>query len=221
MDVRHATAAALALMASACAEHEAEAPPAAPLAIFRGDEVVRIDDAACRGGAGEQAAASFCAYGWRPLADAAVSRDATDTYQLFWARAAGFPLVTVRVSRFPDGTGAIWVSRYDKGADGARIAKDGTAVNLLTAAELGPFANEIAESRFWSASAPAAHAVREIGATCQERARWIIEGVKKDARKAVSTANCDEDGRFVVTLGKGMLELAQQKIPGLKLDPIY
>jgi hypothetical protein len=212
----HALALAIAVFLSACAEHEAAPPPAAPLAIFKGGDVLRVDDAACKGGAQDRAASALCAYGWRPMADAAVSAEAVDTYQLFWAR-TDLPLVTVRVSRFADGTGAIWVTRYEKAT---RESKDGTQVNLISAAELAPLAKEIAASRFWTAGQTAARAA-DAEATCTERARWILEGAKKDARKAVSTANCDAEGRWVVTLGTDMLSLAQQKIPGLKLEPIY
>jgi hypothetical protein len=209
----------LTFLLTACAQQTLP-PVSPPLALFKAGEVTRVDDAYCKDAAANKNSAAFCAYGWRPVKQIAASDQAAETYQLFWARAAA-PLVTVRIARLPDGTGAIWVTRYENGPDGMRDSKDGTAVNLLTAAELAPLAAHVQASRFWTLAQPAARPAPEGQSGCAERARWILEGVKKADRRAVSTANCDGDGQWVIALGTDMLTLAKEKIPGLTLDPIY
>ena len=209
----------LSLLLSACAS-EPKQPPAAPLAAFRAGDVAQVNDALCKDPQQNSAGPALCAYGWRPMGPNVISAQAVDTYQLFWDR-AGFPLVTVRVARFPDGSGALWVTRYEQDAKGARDPKEGTLVNILSADELAPLAQAIDTSRFWSSGKVSARAASDKETACAERARWILEGVKKEDRRAVSTANCDMQGQWVVMLGKDMLSLAQQKIPGLQLDPIY
>lgn len=197
----------------------AEARPASKpheLAIFDKDALAEIDQAACA----EELARKqhkepwwLCGYGWRPGFEPGAEKSVA-SYRLFWVR-ENAPRIILRIARYADGSGALWLVTEEKAGSGAPPRMQ---VTTLREFEFAPLFARLDGSELWEPDSFFARLDRDRGEeSCRTAARWILEGKRHDDRRAVSVQSCGE-GRWVIDLGRDMLRFAKTKIGDLALE---
>ena len=202
------------LCACASPEHASEADG---LAHFGQTDLARIDTASCA----EELAAKkhgerwwLCGYGWRPAVAEPGAERAIESYRLFWVRADA-PRMVLRLARYEDGSGVLWVTTDDHKGPGPR-----TRVTVLKEPEFAPLFTRLMASPLWASSYAKVSTKNDETAGCKTPARWILEGQRTDDHRAVSVQSCGA-GRWVIDLGTEMLKFAEAKMPGLPVGEIY
>lgn len=193
------------------------------VAFFGETDLSKVDDAVCaqENEAKEKSQAYWlCAYGWRPAKELPGGQKAVETYRLLWARAF-HPRMAVRVSLYPDGSGAMWATTDIKDGSGFGVPGPHTQAITLKPGELMPLLGRLDASSFWTVDQASAQDITKgDGEICTNVARWILEGERADGHRVISVQSCG-DGQWVINLATGLLRFAQSRFPGLPIDPIY
>ena len=158
----------------------------------------------------------LCGYGWRPAAEPGAERS-VESYRLFWVRAAE-PRVVMRIARYEDGSGALWVTADERPGPGKEAPH--MRVTTFKAADFAPLFGRLSQSPLWASSFARMRDEGGEPAKCKIVSRWILEGRQGADHRAVSVQSCGE-GRWAVDLGTDMLKFARTKMPDLPMEPLY